>query len=370
MGVLDWLRGGSFRAPETRAMSAGVMPPSRLDASQRSVNVNEALTLSMVYRAINIHAVSAKQLSLHTYRSDVEITSPLWVRQPDSRTSRSAFIEQTVVSLATTGNAYWEIFRDNQGRIVNLRVLNPLDVIIDETTAGNVRGYRYQQRYLDPEQVKHLTLMRVPGTNVGLGPIQAAAHELRGVMDTRNYAANFFNDSGIPSGVLKSDQVLSPDQAQAAKEAWNATAGARHGTAVLGNGLTYQPVLLSPQDVQFLETRQFNVTEVARLFGVPASLMLTGAQATTLTYQNIEQEHIAYVRFSLMSYLVEIEDAFTSLLPGQQYTKFNIDALLRADTLTRYQAHKIAIDAQFMTPEEVRIIENLTPNPQEAVLNA
>ena len=350
-------------------MSSGVNPPSRTDSSTRVATVKDALTLSMVYRAINIHAVSAKQLSLHTYRDDVEVTSPLWVRQPDSRLSRSAFIEQTVVSMATSGNAYWEIFRDNQDRIVNLRVLNALNMLVDETTDGRVTGYRYGDRYLRLDQVKHLTLLRVPGTNIGLGPIQAAAHELAGVMDTRNYAANFFNDSGIPSGVLKSDQVLSPDQAEAAKDAWNRTAGARHGTAVLGSGLTYQPVLLSPQDVQFLETRQFNVTEVARLFGVPASLMLTGAQATTLTYQNIEQEHIAYVRFSLMSYLVEIEDAFTSLLPGRQYVKFNIDALLRADTLTRYTAHKIAIDAGFMTQEEVRIVENLAPNPEEGVLN-
>lgn len=369
MGILDLFRGGSFRAPKTRAMSSGVTPPSRMDASTRAASVKDALTLSMVYRAINIHAVSAKQLSLHTYRDDVEVTSPLWVRQPDSRLSRSAFIEQTVVSMATSGNAYWEIFRDNQDRIVNLRVLNALNVLVDETTDGRVTGYRYNDRYLRLDQVKHLTLLRVPGTNIGLGPIQAAAHELAGVMDTRNYAANFFNDSGIPSGVLKSDQVLSPDQAEAAKDAWNKTAGARHGTAVLGSGLTYQPVLLSPQDVQFLETRQFNVTEVARLFGVPASLMLTGAQATTLTYQNIEQEHIAYVRFSLMSYLVEIEDAFTSLLPGRQYVKFNIDALLRADTLTRYTAHNIAIQAGFMTPQEVRIVENLAPDPQEGVLN-
>lgn len=369
MGILDLFRGGSFRAPKTRAMSSGVNPPSRMDASTRVASVKDALTLSMVYRAINIHAVSAKQLSMHTYRDDVEVASPLWVRQPDSRLSRSAFIEQTVVSMATSGNAYWEIFRDNQDRIVNLRVLNALNMLVDENTDGRVTGYRYGDRYLRLDQVKHLTLLRVPGTNIGLGPIQAAAHELAGVMDTRNYAANFFNDSGIPSGVLKSDQVLSPDQAEAAKEAWNKTAGARHGTAVLGSGLTYQPVLLSPQDVQFLETRQFNVTEVARLFGVPASLMLTGAQATTLTYQNIEQEHIAYVRFSLMSYLVEIEDAFTSLLPGRQYVKFNIDALLRADTLTRYTAHNIAIQAGFMTPQEVRIVENLTPDPQEGVLN-
>jgi phage portal protein BeeE len=70
-----------------------------------------------------------------------------------------------------------------------------------------------------------------------------------------------------------------------------------------------------------------------------------------------------------MSYLVEIEDAFTSLLPGRQYVKFNIDALLRADTLTRYTAHKIAIDAGFMTQQEVRIVENLAPDPQEGVLN-
>jgi HK97 family phage portal protein len=342
---------------QRRAALSGVLPPSRV-SSPTSVTMGDALTLSMVYRAINIHAVAVKQMSLDVYRDGVMLPSqPLWVRQPNVAQSRSAFLEQTVVSLAVNGNAYWEIARDASGRVNNLTVLNPLDVRIDEYLDGTVKGYAVKDRMLGISDVKHLSLTRVPGTNYGLGPIQAAQKELRGAIDTRDYSANWFRDSGIPNGVLKSDQVLSPDQATAAKDAWNASAGAKNGVAVLGNGLTYTPVYLTPADAQFLENQNFNVTQIARLFGVPSSLMLADAGGTAMTYSNVEQDWIGYIRFSLMNYLVEIEDSLSSLLPRGTEAKFNVEALLRSDTLTRYNAHKIAIEAGFMSVEEVRQIE-------------
>jgi HK97 family phage portal protein len=344
---------------QRRSALSGVIPPSR-SAATLAVSHGEALTLSMVYRAINIHAVSVKQMSLDVVRDGVTVPSqPLWVRQPNVSQSRSSFLEQTTVSLATQGNAYWEVSRDTSGRVNNLIVLNPLDVRIEEYLDGTVKAYFVKDREISPADVRHLSLTRVPGTNYGLGPIQAAQKELRGAIDTRDYATNWFRDSGIPNGVLKSDQVLSPDQALAAKEAWNTSAGAKNGVAVLGNGLTYTPVYLTPADAQFLENQNFNVTQIARLFGVPSSLMLADAGGTAMTYTNVEQDWIGYVRFSLMNYLVEIEDAFSSLLPRGTEAKFNVEALLRSDTLTRYNAHKIAIEAGFMSVDEVRTIEGL-----------
>jgi HK97 family phage portal protein len=324
-----------------------------------AVTTGDALGLAMVYRAINIHAISTKQMSLHVYRDDVKITEPSFVKNPDVNISRSAFMEQTVTAMACTGNAYWEITRDQAGRVMNLQNLNPLMVTIESNLAGQVTKYLYKDRELMPSKVKHLSLLRVPGGKYGLGPIQAAQAELRGAIDTRDYSSNWFSGSGVPSGILKSDQVLAPDQAVAAKEAWNATAGASNGVAVLGNGLTYTPIFLSPADAQFIDSQNFNVTQVARLFGIPASMLLAAVDGTSMTYTNIESEWISYIRFSLMSYLIEIEDALSSFLPRGQKAKFNIESLLRTDTKTRYESYKTALEAGFMTVEEIRKLEDL-----------
>jgi len=363
MGIFDIFQRGRSGDPklEVRTMSEALLPPSRNDTP--IIGISDALGLSMVYRAINIHAISAKQMSIDVYRGGTIIESPSWVRQPDFRITRAAWIEQSIVSLATTGNAYWEITRDQSGRIMNLQVLNPLDVTINSKDDGTVESYKVassaKERSLRPDRIQHLSLLRVPGTHYGLGPIQAAKREIKGAIDTRDYSSNWFEESGIPSGVLKSDQVLAPDQATAAKNAWNATAGAKNGVAVLGQGLSYAPIFLSPSDAQFIESQNFNVTQVARLFGVPSSLMLADAGGSSMTYQNVEQDWIGYIRFSLMSYLIEVEQGLTSLLPRGQEAHFNIEALLRSDTLTRYNAHKLGIEAGFLTIEEVRAIEGL-----------
>lgn len=343
--------------------SSALKPPSR-DSSPRAVGTGEAFGLSMVYRAISIHAVAVKQMSIKAYRGDEEVSAPAWLRRPDVNLSRAAFLEQTVVGLASTGNAYWKISRDNQGRITNLENLNPLDMTVNTNLVGKVTGYTDSSgKTYSTDDIKHLTLLKVPGKAEGLGPIQAAQVELRGAIDTRDYAGNWFHDSGVPNGVLKSDQVLSPDQAKAAKDSWNTTAGARNGVAVLGNGLTYTPVYLNPEDAQFVQNQQFNVTQIARLFGVPSSLMLAPVEGNSQTYQNVEQDWLGYVRFSLMQYLVEIEDALTSLLPGTREAKFNVEALLRSDTTTRYNSYKTAIEGGWMTIDEVRRIENLGDMP-------
>lgn len=355
---------GGVDVPEQDAPD--ILPPSRV-STPRTVSTGDAFSLSMVYRAIGIHAIAAKQMSLNVWRNDAQIDTPALVRQPNVDMSRSAFIEQTVVSLAATGNAYWRVIRDSADRVVNLIPLNPLDVLIETNSVGTITGYKHRGTELKRDDVKHLSLLRVPGTAYGLGPIQAAQPELRGALDTRDYAGNWFEDSGVPTGVLKSDQVLSPEAAKSAKDAWNTTQGGSRGVAVLGNGLTYSPIFLSPKDAQFIEAQSFNVTQIARLFGVPSSLMLAAVEGNSQTYSNVEQDWLGYVRFSLMAYLVEIEEALSSLIPRGQTVRFNVDALLRSDTTTRYAAHSVAIASGFLTVDEVRAIENLPPLGASAV---
>lgn len=373
--IRDWWNGTPAPRAEGEAPSdgGGMTAPPR--DTTLGVSVGEAFGLPMVYRAIQIHAISGKQLSIDTFRGEVKIDDHALTRRPDPFISRSSWIEQNIVSLASTGNFYWEVLGDVLEPSA-LPVLNPLDVRILTNGAGRVTGYTYRGRELPPSRVKHGTLMRVPGSAYGLGPIQAAQQDLRGAIDTRDYAANWLDGGGQPNGILSSDQILTAEKAKEYKTTWNETAGAKNGAAVLGQGLKYQPIFLSPKDVQFIEAQQFNVTTIARMFGTPASLMLAAVEGNSQTYANVEQDWLAYVRFALMGYLVEIEDALSSMLPGKQQARFNIEALLRADTTTRYQSHEIALRMGLYSAEYARQIERIpeefagTPTPTKETTDA
>jgi HK97 family phage portal protein len=365
MGFLDFLnptRGFDIAqsfAPGFEERSSGIIPPPRSATS--GVTTNDALSLASVYRSVSIIATAMKQLGIHVYRDDAEVTpTPLVIRQPDIKVTREVWMEQTINSLALAGNAYWLIGRNGRGETINLEVLNPFEMMIQTDDYGTALYYVYRgiTRY-ELRDIQQLAMMRVPGNVYGLGPIQAAQKELLNARDTRDYASVWFTDSGIPNGVLKSDQMLSPDQAAAAKDAWNLTAGAKNGVAVLGNGLTYQPMYLNPRDAMFLEAQAFNVQQIARLFGVPANMLLASVDGNSMTYSNMEQEQMGFVRYTLSQYIVEIESALSHLMTRGTMVKINVDSLLRSDTLTRYQAHQIAIASGWMTIDEVRAIEDM-----------
>lgn len=327
----------------------------------------EALGLAAVYRAVEIRAIAAKQISVDSIlvRTGLPLEeTPKLLRKPDPDCSRSQFIEKTVVSMNLSGNAYWRcVWADPETRrdISSVWVMNPNDVTIRQSEGGRVIGYTYRGRNLDARDVKHLSRMRVAGSPYGLGPIQAAQIELRGSIDTATYGADFLDSGDVPTGILKSDQVLTTDSAKQAREQWETSRGGRGGVAVLGQGLDYRQTFLSPKDAQFVESQNWNVTTAARLFGVPGSLMMVALdnRGSSQTYQNVEQDWLGFVRFGLANDLIEIEDAFTELLPGTQRAKCNYEALLRADTKSRYEAH--AVSLAWRTVNEIRAVEGLPP---------
>lgn len=339
--------------------------PSR-DALSTTVSEGEALGLIAVYRAASIISTSVMQLSLDAYRNDAVIEPrPSILAQPDVDESRAAFLEKTSLCLVLNGNFFWRIFRDSQGRVTGLRVLNPHDVTIQVDSEGNVTGYKLANRAeaFTRREVYHGSLMRVPGDPRGRGPIQAAQAELRGAVDGRDYGANFFQDAGVPSGVLSSDQPLNAEQAKLLSTQWTETRGGTRGTAVLGGGYSYSPVYLSPEDAQWIEARSFDVTAIARLFGVPAHLMLAAIDGSSMTYSNVAQAWVEFNKFTLARYVIEIESAFSAVMPRGTDVTFNLEALLRPDVVTRYLMHQQALQAGFLSINEVRAIENLTPAP-------
>lgn len=328
----------------TIASDGSILPParSRLGAT---VSPREALTLESVFRAFQIISIGISQLPLGVWRRDEELSpTPSLVRKPDVNTTREAFLEATTVSLAATGNAFWRKHSTRPGDpVVSLEVMPAHEVSVwaDPKRPSRVLyGWRGQE--LTSAQVAHLQFLRIPGSLVGLGPIQAAATGLAGALDVRDYGANWFNAGDTPSGILTTDQPLNADLAESYKARWKET-GRGGEVRVLGHGLAYSPIMLRPADAQFLESQQFSVTQVARLFGIPAGYLLAAVEGSTETYSNQEQIDIALVRYTLMTYLREIEATLTELLPHGQQARFKVEGLLRTDTKTRYEAHEVAL---------------------------
>lgn len=345
--------------------------PAQIAPPPRVANSRDPFSLSMVYRAISIHAISAKQMSIQLWREDLlnavgqdeRLVPSSFIRRPDPNMPRSAFVEMTVVSLAANGNAYWRKHYDAYDRVYAVEVLNPNLMYVTKDRGRLRYNYAGEKNAFTAKDIQHLKLLRVPGSLYGLGPIQAARIEIDGALDLRDYSSNWFRDGNVPTGVLTSDQIVSDAQAGVARDRFKESQGGKRDIAVLGSGLHYEAMFLNPADAQFLENQQFTTTQIARLFGTPSSLMLATVEGNSQTYQNVEQDWLGFVRFSNMQYLIEVEDALTQIIPRGQYTKFNVEALLRTDTTTRYNAYASAISAKWQTVNEVRRIENLPPLP-------
>lgn len=352
--VGDWL-GLEARA---EGPAEGVVPPAR---SATAVTANSALTIVDIYRAVWIHDTAAMQLPIDVERNGRVVASPSIILTPCLDMHRPAFIEFTVASLALHGNAFWRKEFAGNGDVISVTPLDPNMVTVREDLKG-LRTYYYDGKRYTKREIVQLELMRVPGRCAGLGPIQAARQTLEGHLDVAAYAAGWFRDGQAqPNGVLSTDQKMTGTQAKDYKDQWNATADG--GVRVIGGGFKYSPILLSPEDAQWIEARAFDTLESARLMGAPASLMLAAVEGSSITYQNVEQDWIGYSRFTLMRYLLEIEEALSGLIPRGQRARFNVEGLLRSDTLTRYQAYQLALDpvSGWMLPSEVRTLERLAP---------
>ena len=345
---------GRQNAPRLQRVENGVT--IRRDAGE------DPRVLDSVYRALAILEGSISQLTLDRYsrtlgRPRGSATGMIQRILPPGQTL-PGFLGEITQSLAQTGNAWLRVPDGVPGPV---RVLDPSRCSARIDVATGVKTITYDS--LTVSDVRQLQLTHVPGEPLGQGPIQAWADGLRGAIDAHQYAAQWTKRGGRPTGILTTDQTLSADMAKEWKDAANKTMTPEGGVAVLGSGLTYKQCYLTPAELQLLDVRKVNVISVARIFGIPARLMLTSGDGDSKTYANMEQESILFVRHTLMPYMREIEAALSELLPDD--VRFNVDGFLRPDTTTRYAAHKVAIEAGFLTIDEVRAIEGLNPLPKE-----
>lgn len=378
-----WLLGliglGAPAATIADGTSPLAVPPPRW----QNVTAEAALSLTAFYRGVQIHATSMSQLGWGLERGGRKIDAFGLVVQPDLETSRSAFIEYTTVSLYVDGNAFWlktlpAPGHPNPRQVINLTALNPREVGVHEKTDRNGTRrtvYHYRGTDYTADHIEHLQYLRVPGRLRGLGPVEAARLSFEGALEVREYGARWLTEANAPDGVLTTDQELGPGDPEKYQHVWygrNQDGTEKEGNRnpherlrVIGKGLHYEALVLKPADVQFLETQKFNTLDIARLIGAPASLMLVAIEGSNSTYANVEQEWIGYIRFSLMKPIREVEEAFTRLYPRGVTVRANVEALLRSDTKTRYQGHKLALDGGWMDVDEIRTIEGLPPLTDE-----
>ena len=336
---------------------SGILPPARADYTV----MDTALSIGAVYRCVQILANTLSQLPLEVYRGAEQIDNRL-ASQPDNRITAFEFWDQTMVSLGLTGNAYWWRSNSNEGVAQNLTVLNPGDVNLRvQPTRGWPVGkpiYSVAGRDVNQNQIVHISIFNKPGDWLGKGPLQASAHDVETAYLVRKYGDAILANGSVPTGVLSTDQFLNSEQANAYREAWN-EAQKERGLAVLGNGMEYQAVSLSPKDIQFLESQQFSIAQIARLFGIPAIWLNLGIDGSSLTYSNVEDLARNYLQVTLAPYLNAIEQNFSLLLPRGQHARFKLDALLRANLTARVESYNKMIPLGVMSAEEARLSEGL-----------
>jgi HK97 family phage portal protein len=211
----------------------------------------------------------------------------------------------------------------------------------------------------------HVKAFPWPGSMLGLSPIAYAREAIGLGLGAEKYGAKFFGDSAIPSGVLTSDQRIGQPEADNLKARWKSAHQGRREIAVLGGGAKFQPVMVAPDEAQFIQTQKFNVATIARIYGVPPE-MLAGETAGHEAYTSPEMRGTDFLTFSLRPWLYRVERAIsTQLLPSTQRAKFNAGGFVRATLRDRYEAHRIGIEAGFLTRNEARELEDRPPLPDE-----
>lgn len=351
--------------PEARAISFADWSTDGV-AAVRVTGMDSALRLAPVYAAVRLIADQAASLPMHGYRQagaarELLPQQPSLLSGPSQRVSAFTWKQQALVSLLLRGNAFGLITsRSKSGFARNVEWLNPDAVNVDES-AGAPR-YFWGGVALDSADVVHVTGLTLPGSCVGVAPMSAFRTVIEAGLQAQQFTRDWFVNGG-PIGpgshLQNTERTLSPDQADAVKQRYRA-AVQTGDVLVTGSDWSLQSLTVKADDAAFVESSRLTATQIASVYGVPPE-MVGGQSGSSLTYSTVELNSLNFVTYSLRPWLVRLEEAVSALLPAPQFARFNVDALLRADTKSRYEAHAIALGAGFLSVNEVRALEDRPP---------
>jgi HK97 family phage portal protein len=307
-------------------------------------------------------------MTINTYRFatgvELKVENPVLVNNPSLDQNRRDFLFQTVADLALQGNSYWLKNYGSNGQVNNLTILPASAVMpsypkmVDGTIDYSTIVYDYLGKRYTKREIEHLRIFSLPGQLVGLSPIASCYKDISAAIDLRDYAGNWFTSAGVPTGVLKTNSMINKAEADEVTANWHNKQQNRQ-VAVLGNGFDYQAIALSPRDALFTEVQDQQIQAIARLFGIPARLLLTSVPGASDTYTNLQDENQVFYRHTLMAYTDSITDALSNCLPRGNRVEFDFEHLFKADVAARYAYYKTAIESGILTAEEVRTKEGL-----------
>jgi HK97 family phage portal protein len=347
--------------------------------SDAGVPVSEINSLHMpaVWRAIAVTSCVAASLPLHIYAAGTKDrkTSPL-LADPHPELTPYELWRLNYVHRLLWGNGYLQKVRNRAGVVKELWPLRPDRVRVtrvkpEDELPGMKAGKLFQ--VTDNWGVLHpLTtreVLHIPGLGydgiTGCSPIRAAAQGVGLALAAEKGAARLFGSGNLVSGVLQTEQRLNADQAAQLKASWKAKmagVGNAHEIAVLDSGASFEPVTMPFKDAQFLESRQFQISEIARMFGVPLFLLME-TQKSTSWGTGLEQQAQGFVTFDLgPTWLTPTEQRVQKeLLPVSQYAKYSVQGLLRGDSAARATWYRAMRDVGAFSADDIRAYEDLPP---------
>ena len=356
-------------------------------AAGKTVNERSAMQLTAVYACVRILAEGIAGLPLHLYKCgkngsrEKAVDHPLYFLlhdEPNPEMTSFVFRETLMTHLLLYGNCYCQIIRDGRGQVAALYPLIPNQMSVDRDEKGQLY-YTYLRNgeeadtmkkgtvYLLPEDVLHIPALGFDGL-VGYSPIAMAKNSIGMGLACEEYGAKFFANGAAPSGVLEHPGTIK--DITRLRESWNAIYGGSKNAgkvAILEEGMHYSPISISPNEAQFLETRKFQVDEIARIFHVPPHMI---GDLERSTFSNIEQQSLEFVKYTLNPWVCRWEQALTrSLLSPKEkreYSiKFNVDGLLRGDYQSRMNGYAVGRQNGWMSANDIRELENLDHIPAE-----
>ena len=344
------------------------------------VDANTALNLSAVWACETLIADSIATLPVDTARKtgDVRVptTPPRWVETPNPESDRIDYDTQRILSLLGWGNAWALLVReggssDPMAPLLERWLIEPWRVQvrrINHEKATFVDG-----QYVEPGRIQHIKGYSRPGDMVGMSVIEQARQSLAVGLASDSFAVQFYENGIAPSGVLKVPQLpaeVSKATTDRLREEFMdryAGTGNARKPIVLTGGTEWQQITLNPSDAQMLETRKFQIEEIARWFRVPLHKI---QQITTNASQGggngLEQMALEFAQDGLLPWTVRLERADSALLPRGQYLRYNLNAYVRADIKTRHEVYAIRRNIGMSNADELRALEDEQPIGGEA----
>ena len=362
--------------------------------SGKAVNERSAMQMTAVYACVRILSEAIASLPLHVYRyndagdpsragsKEKALAHPLYGilhDEPNPEMSAFSFRETLMTHLLLWGNGYAQVIRNGRGEIVALYPLMPDRMTVDRDAQGNI-FYEYARAdgdartmggksavRLAPSDVLHIPGLGFDGL-VGYSPIAMAKNAIGMGLACDEYGASFYQNGAQPGGVLEHPGVVKDPKR--VRDSWNAIyqgSANAHRIAVLEEGMAYKPISISPEQAQFLETRKFQIDEIARIFRVPPHMV---GDLEKSSFSNIEQQSLEFVKYTLAPWITRWEQAIYRALLSQAekerfFVRFNVEGLLRGDYQSRMTGYSIARQNGWMSANDIRELENLDRIPAE-----